>query len=286
MTPRSHTPGDLSDSIRATLAYSDYFQFPLTEDELHARLINVKVSRRSLRDALTKMKGSVQKTGMYFHLAGKESLVGIREQRKELSTPLMSRARRWASILGHFPGVQAVYVTGSLAVENTDGQDDIDYMVVADNGRLWTARLLLTFATTILFLRRTPNARNSAGKICLNLYLTPDFFQLPGSKRNVYTAYELIQAVPVYDPLDTRSMLLSANSWLREILPNVEWEHTRPVRFSRRSPSGFSRWIESWAYRLQRRYMAPRLTREYVTPGVAFFHPADPGEKVIKRIGG
>lgn len=276
----------LSRSIRETLLYSDYFGFPLTEDELHSRLMKIRVSRRSLRTAVREMEGNeIEVTGKYIHLKGRRANVVRREKRERLSVSLMQKAVKWSHILGRFPGVRAVYVTGSLAVGNTDGHDDIDFMIVAENGRLWTVRLILTLATSILGLRRTPNSANNAGKICLNLYLTPACFEIPESKKSVYTAYELIQAVPVYDPHSTHSQLLQANTWIKEYLPNISRLRIDGSGISaHREAAGLARMIEKWAYALQKKYMARRRTREYVTEGSAFFHPDDPGEIVLKKI--
>jgi hypothetical protein len=157
-------------------------------------------------------------------------------------------------------------------MSNSDDHADIDFMVITQNSRLWTTRFLLTLYTEFLGLRRRPLDPHTSGKVCLNLYLTPMSYELPNSKRSLYTAYELIQTVPLYDPSDTHSILLASNPWIMiscHFPPNL-----RPLNNEQWNSN-----IEL-VYRLQLAYMRPRLTREYITPDSAFFHPHDPSPKI------
>lgn len=269
---------NLSHSILATLTYSDHFGFPLTLPELHLRLIKAKVTRAQLRAALTRFPS----TRGYYHLPGRSTLIARRINRAHLSSPLLQRANRFVAKLKHFPGVLAIYLTGSLAMQNTNGKGDIDFMVICKPGRLWTTRLLLTLYTTLRSWRRTPHTRHSSGKLCLNLYLTPNSYRLIPDHRSLYTAYELVQAMPLYDPHHTHSALLSANSWIKEYLPNFPLPTTR-VDPSQSKGSTLSI-LEKLAYTLQLRYMSRKITRELVTPDAAFFHPHDPGAKVLRKL--
>ncbi len=272
----------LAQAIIATLTYSDHFGFPLTSSELHSRLIRVKATRAQLIRALAHFPS----TRGYYHLPGRSSLVTRRLRRAQLSAPLQSRARALATRLGHIPGVLAIYLTGSLAVSNSGPQSDIDLMVITGPGRLWTTRLLLTLYTSLRSWRRFPHSRHSSGKLCLNLFLSPASYLLPPSRRSLYTAYELIQAVPIYDPHHTHSNLLSANVWIHSYLPNFRPPHRTggdlPALTTTRITPAYI--FEKLAYALQLSYMRHRITREYITPDSAFFHPHDPGIPILRRL--
>lgn len=280
----------ISRAILATLTYSDHFGFPLTLSELHSRLIRVKVSRTQLVRSLT----NFPPTRGYYHLPGRSSLVSRRLARARHSAPLLSRARSVSAHLPRVPGVLAIYLTGSLAVSNSGPKSDIDLMVITHPGRLWTTRLFLTLYTTIRgWRRRAPNVahrakwghpQSVAGKICLNLYLTPDSFTLPSSRQNLYTAYELIQATPLYDPHNTHSTLLSANSWLSNYLPNFVLPPLPTRRYDFMTLQLYDQIIEQLAYLLQRQYMKNKITRELITPDSAFFHPRDPGRPILRHL--
>lgn len=269
----------LREGILATLRYSDHFAFPLTLPELHSRLIRLRISSLNLQAELSRLV-AVRRIGErkgYYFLPGRLSLINSRLRRARLSAPLLTRALKLSRLISLTPGVLAVYLTGSLAMHNTNGLADIDLMIIARSGRLWTTRLLLTLATTLLGIRRTPHSSQNSGKLCLNLYLTPASYLLPPAKQNLYTAYELIQAKPLYDPHHTRPTLLASNPWVKKYLPNYPFPLTvfpQPGATPRHSL------LESLCYRLQSRYMRARVTREHITPDSAFFHPHDPSPGV------
>ncbi len=288
----------IAPAVLQTLKYSNHFDHPLTLEEIHSRLCSsdpcslerVIGTLRSMLD-----QHQIQKTGDYYHLPGHKSLVARRLKRAKLSTPQLTRARVLANQLGKVPGVLAIYLTGSLAMKNSDANSDIDFMIITQSGRLWTTRLFLTLYTSLLGLRRTPGSTHNSGKVCLNLYLTQRSYLIPTEKQSLYTAYELIQAVPLYDPHNTQSDLLFANSWIQDFLPNVPipertllpmgrlFDRRRGRMPSRDTEGGRSLpvgSIESLSYHLQLWYMRSKLTREYVTPDSAFFHPHNPAPKV------
>ncbi len=278
----------LQDSVLKTLKYSDHFGFPLKLSEIHFRLISSEPCLRRQACSLERVFGTLQlmlknkiiyQTQDYYHLPGKKSLVARRVNRFKSSSPQLLRARSLSKKLSLIPFIKAIYLTGSLAMFNSESNSDIDFMIITKEGRLWTTRFILTAYTTFLGLRRTPGSQKFAGKLCLNLYLTPDSYLLPTHKQSLYTAYELIQAVPVYDPEGTRTALLAANPWIKNFLanftdpsrPGLEGQNILPSR-----PGLIGQVFEHLLFNLQYFYMRPKLTREYITINSAFFHPHDP----------
>lgn len=278
----------LERAIIATLTYSDHFSFPLTADEIHLRLINYRHnSLKSLIATLKEMvkEGMIEKTGEYFHLPSKSALVAKRKSKLKASLSELSKARTVAEKIGKIPGVNAVYLTGSLAMANSSKSSDIDLMIITRNNTLWATRLILTLYLELLGKRRRPNSDHIEGQICLNLYLSPSSFSLPEEKRSLYTAYELIQAIPLYDPKDTHSELISANNWIYKFLPNYIFPTKTTLVHDLNSDINIVwKTLNTIAYHLQRFNMRSKITREYITKDAAFFHPNDPGVKVLKKI--
>lgn len=278
-------PNKLTQAILDTLAYSHHFHFPLTFSELHTRLIRTRLSPARLKLALAPLiqTGVVATRRSYYFLPGQDHLVPQRLLYARLSRPLRAYAVSLLPTLTQLPTVRALYLTGSLAMHNTDGHDDIDLLVITAPGTLWTTRLILTLFTTLLGLRRSRRNPRVMGKLCLNLYLTPTSYALPPTRRSLYTAYELIQATPLYDPHNTRAALLSANAWLQTYLPNFPFPSAPPAPLPPR-PGLLVRLLETALFNLQYLYMKPKITREYITPDAAFFHPSDPSRKILRKI--
>ncbi len=276
----------LATAICSTLAYSDHFQFPLLSEEIYLRLVGVSTTRPQVINQLKLLvkSGVISQTGDFYHLPSRSHLVTLRRQNAQSSNALYARAQLLASRLSELSSnILAIYLTGSLAVSNATDDADIDLMIITKNNRLWTTRLLLTLYTTIFRMRRTPSSTLNSGKVCLNLYLTPNSYLIPKARQTLYTAYELIQVVPLYDPHDTHTELLSTNSWISKYLPNFPLPTNR-VEHIQTPLSSLENWItgllENVSYRLQLLYMQRKITREYITPHAAFFHPNNPAPKV------
>ncbi|TXH02999.1 MAG: hypothetical protein E6R05_03525 [Candidatus Moraniibacteriota bacterium] len=269
---------ELKKAILQTIKYSDHFHFPLTLTELHQRLIGYRISKSSLSASLNSLIKSnlLSQKNNYYFLPQKSTLVKRRGLYARLSIPLYTYAQSLLPTLTRISSVRGIFLTGSLAMSNTDGHDDIDLMIITASGKLWTTRLLLTVYTTLLGLRRTRNASNIMGKLCLNLYLTTSSLTIPISKRSIYSAYELIQIVPLYDPHNLHAQLLTSNPWVNDYLPNY------PMPKSTTHQISFMQYpmYEKLFYHFQYLYMKPRITREYITLDAAFFHPNDPAPKV------
>lgn len=279
MLPKGSDPQGIQKSVLATLTYSNHFGFPLTLSELSARLIQSSCTKIKLAKAISDLvaQKKIEKRGDYYYLPGRMLLISRREQNKHTSLPVFSKAKHLATKLSKVSGVLAIYLTGSLAMSNSTLDSDIDFMIITNDNRLWTTRFLLTLYTTLLGLRRTPHSKSYASKLCLNLYLSPAAYLLPPQKRSLYTAYELIQAVPLFDPTDTHSKLLSANAWIQDYLPNFSLpKHPSPVPPEYRNTGV----LEYFLYHLQLFYMKRKITREYITRDSAFFHPHNPAPKV------
>jgi hypothetical protein len=275
----------IADKIIQTLTYSDHFGFPLTLEELSLRLIKTRCSKENLKEELMSLvsKKQIKKTGQYYSLPTRAGLITERLRRQKISAPQFQKAQNLAQNLGKIPGVLAIYLTGSLAMRNSISTSDIDFMIITQNNKLWTTRFLLTLYTSLIGLRRTPGSRQNTGKLCLNLYLTPKSYLLPALKQSLYTAYELIQVIPLYDPRDTHSHLLSANPWIKNYLPNfpLPKKQKRIHSFADSRLYGF---VEYFLYKLQLLYMKNKITREFITKDAAFFHPQDPSSKILKKL--
>ena len=95
---------------------------------------------------------------------------------------------------------------------------------------------------------------------------------MPIAKRNLYTAYEVVQAKLLWDRHDTHRQFLWANRWLLKFLPNIIVP--RPIS-KIQNPTSKIQVFERFAYFLQQAKMKSAITREKIGQNYAFFHPRD-----------
>jgi hypothetical protein len=204
--------GTLERAVLETLAYSDVFDYPLRLDELH-RYLPVRMDVDELWQALGSLKGRVGTQDGYYFLPGRETIMEIRRRREAHSRKLMPHALHYGRLLGALPFIRMVALTGSLAVMNSSGDADFDYMLVAAPGRVWTAR-----AFALLLNRVT---RWFGHRLCPNLIVSEN--ALAWSAHDLYSARELCQMVPIAG-FDIYQRLMQANKWVKDFLPNASME--------------------------------------------------------------
>ncbi len=262
---------NLSDSILATLAYSDIFHTPLTASEIQVRLLGFKANLSQVKrelNHLLKLQTLSFREGYYF-FTGRQAILKLYRQRQLVSQLKLRRAKSLAAKLANLPTILGIYLTGSLAVNNASPQADIDFLIIARINSLWTTRFFLNLFLDLAGLRRKPHDQSPKDKLCLNLYLTPQSLALPKIKRNLHSAYELIQTKPLFERQPFQVSLYQANSWLLDYLPNF----TLPSSSKPFLQDKFFNPFERFFFRFQYLYMKPKISHELIGSQFAFFHP-------------
>jgi len=202
-------------AVLESVAYSDVFDFPVTAAEIH-RSLAVETSQAAVEAILelnSPLAEHVTFKAPYYVLAGRDALIATRERRGRASKRLMRRAGFYGRLIGNLPFVRMVAVTGSLAVDNADDGDDIDYLIVTSPGRVWLARALTMTVVRLATLRGLT--------LCPNYLLAESALSLP--ERDAYTARELLQMRPVHGR-EVHARMLRANTWGRDLMPNWQVE--------------------------------------------------------------
>jgi len=205
----SNFSSSLKRAILETLAYSDVFDYPLTLDELH-RYLTYPATKEEVINCLNTSL-SVSPNSNFYFLPKRDALVDIRREREALSLPAFRRAILYGRILGMFPFVRMVSMTGSLAVLNLSKDADMDYMLITQLSRLWLAR---AFAVTFGRIMRLFGDR-----ICVNLLVTES--ALEWQPQDLYSAREMCQMIPITG-MDVYQRLRGVNSWIDTYLPNAK----------------------------------------------------------------
>lgn len=206
-------------AILRTLAYADVFAYPLTLEELHRFLISQRTGSQSLKKILKTSKG-VSLKGNYLFLKNKEKNICLRGKRKKWSRGKWLLARKVASWLRLIPWIKMVAVTGNLAMDNAEQNDDIDLLIITAKKRLWLTRLLTNFSVEIIASRRRPGDKEVKDKICLNMFLDENHLKLPIREQNLFTAHEICQLKPIWARNQLYQKFIQENLWCQKFLPN------------------------------------------------------------------
>lgn len=277
---------ELSISILKTLCYADLFSYPLSFSEVRNFLIYHQPTPPSFLKAALRQLVAVEKISLvkgYYCLNGREKLVKIRLSREARALTKLKIADKVANYLKRLPSVQAVALTGTLAMHNSRDGDDIDLLIITSSGKLWLTRLLIIGLLPLIAKRRksTSFSTDFRNQICLNLFLDINNLQVPRQKQNLYTAHELVQAKFIFAKNGLDRKFLYVNRWLKQFLPNSQIPRTND--FS--SPTSLNQsasFLEGLAFRLQCRYMKKKRTTEIIGLGRAYFHPGRTAEKILK----
>lgn len=220
VTPGSHTSlSRLEEAVVQAVAYSDIFDYPLTAREIHRYLMDMPASYDEINQVLSNGRLATYLTSSdgYYTLAGRAGIVETRRRRCALARSAWSDAFRYGRIIASLPFVRMVAVTGELAMDNVGPASDIDYFIVTDPGRLWLSRLMVIGVVRFAALRGL--------EICPNYLISERALEL--DDRNLYTAHEVAQMVPIAG-LTTFRRFFDLNPWVQDYLPNA----TGPHRFA------------------------------------------------------
>ncbi len=221
-------------AILQTLLYADIFDFPLSLPEIHRYLVGVPASLSDVARALNSrspLTDYVETRDGFFTLAGRGHLVELRRARTFTAQRLWPKAILYGQHMAALPFVRMVAVTGALALDNVDDDDDIDYLIVTEPGRLWLCRGLV-----ILLVRW---AAQRGDVLCPNFFLSTAVLALP--EHNLFTAHEVTQMVPIAG-LDVYHTIRRLNAWTNRFLPNA---HGTPrVIGNGGHPSRWQPWLE------------------------------------------
>ena len=299
---------DLTAEEAFSVFYHNIFDYPLDYSEI-VRWTPQKPPKKHIKIDF--------KNGFYF-ISGREGLIYKREVRKRHSRKKIKIAEKASKIMSHIPFIKMVGITGSVAMNNATEDSDIDLIVITEQGRLWTSRLIVYILLNLLgFGLRIPKKIVQKDKLCLNIWL--DENNLTWKKeRNYYTAHEILQVKPLINKDNMYEHWLFKNRWALKFWPNaigdkklikIKATYSKPnnnfITVFKKTP-GVSPCdeldadmsssltgnpvrengqgvIEKNTYKAQLWYMQKKMTREIVNPGYAFFHPNNLSKTIVKK---
>jgi predicted nucleotidyltransferase len=235
-----HNYLDKSESILATLAYYDLFNYPLTQIELY-QFLQKTSDYQSFSIELEKLisEQQVYRLDEFYSLHNNPVLASRRRKGNEKAKQLLSKSEKVCTFLFKFPYVRGIGVSGSLSKNYADDNSDIDLFIITKKNRLWIARTLLHIFKKLTFI---------VGKqhyFCMNYFV--DEAGLSIEEKNIYTATEIVTLLPIKG-FEAFREFNKQNSWVKLFLPN----HSMKVSYASDSNSTLLKKIlevifENWA---------------------------------------
>ena len=204
-----------------------------------------------------------------------------RLQREKYSQKKLKIAQKAVMLISKVPTVLFVGVTGSLAMMNADKNSDIDLLIITRKNMLWTTRALVYGILLVMgYQLRKPEQENEKDKLCLNMWLDETSLVWDKKDRNIYTAHEIAQIVPLINKNNIYERFLYKNIWIISYWPNAVT--VRSIKYVVRGNN--VNILEKIAFKLQYLYMKSKITTEIITPYMAIFHKNNWGKVVMNKL--
>lgn len=202
-------------AVLSTLAYFDLFEVPLTRAELSEYLLFEKAEERAL-DLYLKDTSYVHKREGFLSFRWNAEFWQEWEAKQARTRSVFKKVARWRWLFQLCPFVRLVAVCNSSTIGDTRENSDIDLFVVAQPGRLFTARLGLTLLTSLFGLRR--HGSKIRGRFCLSFYVTEEAMDLSAialPSYDIYLAFWAQSLEPVAGSYATYEAFVTQNeAWL------------------------------------------------------------------------
>jgi len=243
--------------ILATITYSSQFEFPLLEKEIFKRLVDTSVLKylfedemRNVTDAKTSPSydqfqlelwrlvelGILFEHNSYFCFVEKKNETDAVkflakkwvQRRREMSASsylIRTSSDKLIRAALKINWIEAIGITGSVAVRSAKKDDDLDLLIVTKSGTLWIVRLIALLIAVFNGNKRVSFFRVSKKPSvvdgwCLNLWMESNSLLLPMEKQTIFDAFEAIQIDWIYDAANIQERFLRNNVWINDFLVN------------------------------------------------------------------
>lgn len=279
---------NIHEAVIKTLCYRDLFDYPLGEEELINFLIEAPANPLAVRRSLAQLvaEGKVVERNNFLLLPGREDIAEKRLKKVEINKEKYAKAHNMAQVLKKIPWVKAVFLTGALAAGNASEDDDIDFLVITEENRVWLTRLLSYLLFILIRQKRKPGVDKAPDMVCLNMFLSEKTLKVPEDEQNLFTSHEVALSRPLWAKDYFHLRFLGENPWIKDYLPNIKLPK---VKIKAQEKSGiFFRirrtlltLLDFIVHKLQLHYMRKRRTREVVERDRIMFHPVDLSHKIL-----
>jgi predicted nucleotidyltransferase len=292
---------DIEKSILKTITYFDIFSRPLKEKEIFENLQKINDRKeasffkfKQILQNLELKKNIENKDNLYF-LKGEKNIIEKRKNREETSERNWQKLEKIAKKINWTPFLKGVFVSGSLAINNSNEKSDIDLMIITKKGRIFMVRFFLTLILDFIGERRTP--QKIVGKICLNHYLVEKSLKVKFP--SLYNAYTYLHLKPIINREEVFEKFRKENNWMQDYL--LFWDKTFEPPFKIENKSTTAKFLEkilsgNFGNWLEKKFKESQLKRkkehypEEIKKGRVILednlielHPDSPEEEILQK---
>lgn len=232
------TNPSLSWSVIGTLAWFGLRKRPLTAEELAQVLLKQTSSPETIKNILDKDGRVAQQNGFY----------SLKDDEVRYPTPESLRYYRYKwwrlklalGLIRHVPFVRMVGVLQTVADRTATEASDIDVLIIAEHGRLYLVRTLITLLLQMAGLRR--HGEKITDRVCLSWFASTDHLDMAPitfPPYDILLLFLFAEMIPVLDEGGTYERFVATNGWVKTAIPAYA---PRPVSPTPLSP--FARWGE------------------------------------------
>ncbi len=252
----------LRQSIAKTVAYARRHGACLTKEQLCLRLLSNRLYSDEKIVTTAKLMGIALKND------GPNTIV----------TAKLEKAARLADQLKRFTTIEMIAITGSVAAENCDKDDDIDLLIITKAQSLWWTRFQVMLW---LWIHKIPHRRyfrpEARDMFCFNLWLESDSLEIINHRQTSSSAVDMVMMKPVYDQNNCYHRFLNANSWAKKFVATgyqKKITHDKLLMTNQKLITNeFWKLINWKCYVLQRIYMTGKIGKGDVGLKWAYFYP-------------
>ncbi len=208
----------IKNQIEQIIKYFSNFNYVPTVDEIH-QFFPQTISKDTLGEYCIRMKN------LEFRIKNFEQ---ERRKRKLISEQKINKIKTYIHILKKFPQIKLIGLSGTVAMNNAQENDDIDLFIITAANRLWTGRLIVTLLAIVMGLKRKRHKTNSVphvpchkNRVCLNLFFDESDLQVPKYKQTGYVGHEVLQMKPLINKDQIYEWFLKANEWVLGMFSNA-----------------------------------------------------------------
>ncbi|HXK52407.1 hypothetical protein H6802_00990 [Candidatus Nomurabacteria bacterium] len=184
-------------------------------------------------------------------------------------------------VLSHIGWIKLLAVSGSVAAYSAKKNDDVDLFIVTEKKRLWLTRLFVVLLLKTLRSYRTD--KNSANKICPNIFLDEGALTWPTERQNIYVGHEIILLRPLINRDNTYFKFLDANSWIKGFFCTFCYASEKTYKSIYKPGSKLVDLLEDFVKMVQLRYMKQKITSEIIQDRLLHFNKHDHTSKIINE---